>query len=303
MEANQYSRTALVTAYIRAYHASYDSHPIFNDFLAHRLLTEQDYRSLGPSLVDRAQAGEPVFVGSGPGQVTALKWWIKVVAGAILARAHYAEDCLEQVVRNGYRQYVILGAGMDTFAFRRPDLLKQFRVYEIDHPMTQALKRERLAEAGLKLPQELHFIPVDLTRENLAVALARSSYDPKALTIFSWLGVTFYLNREDIFTTFNTMRDLAPVGSAIVFDYLDSGFFSPENPHKSVHLVLDKVRQIGEPMHTGFKSSELAVQLASRGFLLRQDLDPADIERRYFLGRTDGYHAGQYIHFAWAISV
>jgi methyltransferase (TIGR00027 family) len=302
MEANQFSRTALITAYIRAYHAAHDEPKIFDDFLAHRLITAEDHeRRL--HLIDALQLAEPNLVGPYFNQTSPLPWWIKVIAGAVLSRARYGEDCLEQSIGQGVRQYVILGAGMDTFAFRRLDLLRQLQVFEVDHPETQAFKRQRLAEAGRIAPESLHFIPANLEEENLATALAGSSYDPERLTFFSWMGVTYYLDPESVLATLRDIAQVAPSGSSVVFDYLDTGFFAPENPHKSVRAVLDNVRRIGEPMNTGFDPPSLSMYLSRLGFRLHEDLRPSDIEERYFQDRKDGYHAGNHIHFAWAVIV
>jgi methyltransferase (TIGR00027 family) len=303
MEANQFSRTALITAYIRAYHAAHDEPKIFDDFLAHRLITAADRESHQLRLIDSLQLAEPDLVTPYSNQTLSLPWWIKVIAGAVLSRARYVEDCLEQSIRQGVRQYIILGAGMDTFAFRRLDLLEQLQVFEVDHPETQAFKRQRLTEAGLEPPESLHFIPANLEEENLATALQHSSYDPKRLTFFGWMGVTYYLVPESVFASLRDIAQVALTGSSVVFDYLDTGFFAPENPHKSVHAVLDNVRRIGEPMRTGFDPPALAAHFSRHGFRLQEDLSAFDIEERYFRARTDDYHAGNHIHFARAVIV
>lgn len=300
METSQFSRTALVTAYIRAYHAAHDEPKIFNDLVAQRLITVAERQSDRLRLIDSLQMAEPDLVSPYFNQTSALPWWIKVIAGAVLSRARYVEDCLEQAVGLGVRQYVILGAGMDTFAFRRLDLMERLQVFEVDHPETQAFKRQRLTEVGLEPPKALHFIPTDFEQENLATALRHSAYDPECLTFFGWMGVTYYLDPESVFATLRDIREVAPSGSSVVFDYLDTGFFAPENPHKSVRAVLENVRRIGEPMQTGFDPAELASHLSRLGFLRHEDLSAADIEERYFQARSDAYHAGNHIHFAWS---
>jgi len=300
MEAKQFSRTALISACIRAFHSAHDDPKIFDDFLAHRLVSMQECQSLGLYMPVSLKQAEPPVQGPCPDRATALTWWIKVIAGSIIARARYVEDALEQSIRQGIKQYVILGAGMDTFAFRRPELLEQIRVFEIDHPATQALKRRRIEEGGLKLPDALHFIPHDFVEESLTAALKRTPYDPKAPTFLSWPGVTYYLSRRDVMNTFRAIADIAPAGAGIVFDYLDERFFDPENPHQSVHLVLRNVQLTGEPMMTGFDPGKLASDLACLGFRIREDLSPDNVERLFLMGRTDCYHAGLYIHFARA---
>jgi methyltransferase (TIGR00027 family) len=299
MEVDQYSKTALVTAYIRAYHHEHDEPKVFDDALAPRLVTVAGEQSGQFRLIDSLQLAEPDLSKAYFDPAVALPWWVKVIAGAVLSRARYGEDCLEGAVKQGVRQYVILGAGMDTFAFRRLDLGEQLQVFEVDHPETQAFKRRRLAEAGFEPPPSLHFIPADLEQESLSAALKRSSYDPRVLTFFGWMGVTYYLAPDSVFATLRDIARLAPSGSSVVFDYLDTGFFSPENPHQSVRAVLDNVRRIGEPMHTGFDPPALAERLTRLGFRLQEDLSAADIEACYFRDRTD-YHAGKHIHFAWA---
>jgi methyltransferase (TIGR00027 family) len=300
MEANQFSRTALVTAYIRAYHAAHDEPKIFDDLVAHRLITIEEPPSHRLRLIDSLQSAEPELVSPYFNRTAALPWWVRVIAGAVLSRARYVEDCLEQAIGQGVRQYVILGAGMDTFAFRRLDLLEQLQVLEIDHPETQAFKRQRLAEVGLEPPKMLQFVPADLEQENLATVLQYSPYEPECLTFFGWMGVTYYLDPESVFATLRAIAAVAPRRSSIVFDYLDTGFFAPENPHKSVRAVLDNVRRIGEPMSTGFDPPELGRHLSRLNFRLHEDLSASDIEARYFRASTDGYHAGNHIHFAWA---
>jgi methyltransferase (TIGR00027 family) len=218
------------------------------------------------------------------------------------SRARYAEDVLETSIKQGVKQYVILGAGMDTFAFRQPKMLEELEVFEVDHPATQEFKLHRLVELGWKHPAKLHFISIDFTKESLVTALtSSSSYDTKIKTFFNWLGVTYFLTRDDAFTTFRSITKITPSGSIIVFDYLDTDTFIPEKSSPQMQKSLEYLRKIGEPMITGFNPSTLGEELASLGFSLKENLSPADIEERYFQGRTDGYHAYEYRHFACAV--
>ncbi len=299
MEEGLFSKTALITAYIRAYHAAHDTPKIFDDFMAHRLVTAEEWRSLGLDVPESIPEAEDPAVCRG--RPAALTWWIKVIAGSIIARARYIEDALDQAVRQKkIEQYVILGAGLDTFALRRPEMLERLRVFEIDHPATQVFKRRRLAEANIELPGNLRFIPLDFAAESLSEALKGSHYDPGTPAFFSWPGVTFYLKRKDVMAVFGDVADLAQKGSRIVFDYLDEGFFAPDNPHYSVQLVLENVRLAGEPMLTGFAPPKLAAELAQLGLIIREDLCAAQVETNFLMGQTRGYHAGLYTHFAQA---
>jgi methyltransferase (TIGR00027 family) len=220
----------------------------------------------------------------------------------VLSRARYTEDALEKAVRQGVKQYVILGAGMDTFSFRRPEMMDCLEVFEVDHPATQSFKLLRLAELGWEHPAKLHFIPIDFTKENLVTALTRSSaYNPNVKSFFSWLGVTMYLTREEVFSTLHSITDIAPEGSIVVFDYFDSDAFLPEKLSPVMQKKQEVFQKLGEKITTGFDPSTLAKDIASLGLRLHENLSPEDIEKRYFQGRKDGYHAPEHGHIAYAI--
>lgn len=303
MEENRGSLTALITAYSRAYHATHDSPKIFDDFLAHDLFTEEERTFLGRSLAEFLKFTEPERAASCPDQASALAWVMRThTAPVTLSRSRYTEDTLETAVQKGVRQYVILGAGMDTFAFRRPDLVAQLGVFEVDHPDTQAFKRQRLADLGWERPSQLHFVPVDFAHESLATALKRSAYDPQRLSFFSWLGVTHYLTRDEVFATLRAIAEVSPAGSTVIFDYQDADALDPQKASRRVQVGQEAARRAGEPMQTGFDPLRLGADLEGLGLRLKENLGPADIEERYFKGRTDGYHAFEHAHFAWAVS-
>jgi len=303
MQDGEYSKTAMGTAFMRAYHAAHARPPVFDDFLAQRLLTAAERLASEERHLRAFHLFNPAEAALCPDRAGALACWMQN-AGApaiVLARARYAEDHLEQAVRQGLKQYVILGAGMDTFALRRPDLLEQLQVFEVDHPATQAHKRQRLREVGLESPPHLHFLPVDFSRENLAAALKRSAYDPQAPTFFSCLGVTYYLPRDAVSATWRALTAAAPPGSAVIFDYLDTDAFVPGRVSRRVEVMMEIVKRIGEPMVTGFAPATLAADLARLGLRLQENLSPAAIQDRFFQGRTDGYHACEHAHFACAV--
>jgi methyltransferase (TIGR00027 family) len=304
METDQASITAIGTAFMRAYHAAHVHPKIFEDSLARHLLSEEERRASEERHLRAFQLFDPAGAASCPDRASALASWMEVGAAPpiVLGRARYNEDLLETAVRQGeVQQYVILGAGMDTFAWRRPDLLERLKVFEVDHPATQALKRQRLLTAGREHPAQLHFIPLDLSRENLAAALRGSAYDPEAPSFFSWLGVTYYLTREAALATWGAIAESAPAGSAVVFDYLDAEAFIPEKAARRVRFMMEIVKQIGEPMLTGFDPASLAGDLAGLGLRLEEDLGPADIQTRFLAGRLDRYRASEHAHFALAV--
>lgn len=300
MKENQASFSAMMTAYIRAYHSMHATSKIFNDFLAYRLIPPEVR-----ALIEQGLKRNEHFIGSestasSSNQPVNFASFMKTTN--VLSRARYTEDALEKAVTQGVKQYVILGAGMDTFAFRRPELMDCLKVFEVDHPATQNFKLLRLAELGWEHPAELHFIPIDFTKENLATALTRSSaYDPNAKSFFSWLGVTMYLTREEVFSTLRSITDIAPEGSIVIFDYLDRDAFIPEKSSSIMQTKKEIFQKIGEKMITGFDPSTLARDIASLGLHLHENLSPQDLEKRYYQGRKDGYHASEHAHIACAI--
>ena len=310
MQENQASFTAMSVAYMRAYHSMHDTPKIFDDFLAYDLIPEEKRALIEQHLIEQnvtfgKQLNDSKYVVSPSNRTINSESLMKEThryAGLFSSRARYAEDALEKAVSQGVKQYVILGAGMGTFAFRQPKMMKKLEAFEIDHPATQEFKLHRLAELGWKHPAKLHFIPIDFTKESLVTALtSSSSYEPKVKSFFNWLGVTPYLTKEEVFTTFCSITEIAPAGSIIVFDYLDTDAFIPEKSSPQMQNSLEYLRKIGEPMITGFNPSTLGEELTSLGFSLQENLSSEDIEKRYFRGRQDGYHAYEHGHFACAV--
>jgi methyltransferase (TIGR00027 family) len=302
MEPNQAGITALITAYARAYHATHDSPKIFDDFLADALFTKEEHVEFNKNLAGLAQMLDPSLAGTEPDPETALAAVVQIMNGPVtLGRSRFAEDALEQAYHAGVEQYVILGAGFDTFAFRHPDWLERLNVFEVDHPNTQAQKRQRIRNAGWEVPANLHFVPVDFSKESLSDGLKTTPYDPGKATFFSWLGVTFYLGKEDVLATLRSVAGLAPKGSPIVFDYFDAAAFVPGQATQTMRLMHDIVRQAGEPMKSSFDPLTLGEELKAVGFDLLENLGPEEIEARYFQGRRDRYHAHRSVHFARAV--
>lgn len=303
LKEDKCSFTALLCAYVRAYHARNDSPCLFDDSLAYDLIPEDTRASLEQDLVWNFLTQNPTRAFLYPNQAKALERIMRgiPIPPVVLGRARYVEDRLDLAVKNGVRQYVLLGAGMDTFAFRRPEMMGQVRVFEVDHPATQAFKRRRIAELGWQQPPDLHFIPIDFTWESLAAALSPSPYDPHSLGFFNWLGVTYYLPRTAVFANLRTIAEIAPPGSQVVFDYFDTDAQDPDKAARRVHWLLDASKQSEEPLLTCLDPAGLAQDLADVGLRLEEDLSPDNIHKRYFQGRTDGYWSLQHAHFATAV--
>ncbi|QPA29996.1 class I SAM-dependent methyltransferase [Thermaerobacillus caldiproteolyticus] len=298
MKEDQVSLTAIMTAYLRAYHAMNDTPKVFDDFLACHLIPEERRALIEQGFSEALQIRVPEggLACSEQAANPLLSLMQAMGLPHVLSRSRYTEDNLDLAVKQGVEQYVILGAGMDTFAFRRPDLLRQVQVFEVDHPATQTFKRNRLSELGWEIPSHLHFVPVDFTKESLADALKGTLYDVQTKSFFSWLGVTMYLTRDEVFATLRSIAEIAPEGSAVIFDY-----FVPEEDTPYMKEMREDLRKIGEPMKTTFDPSTLAFELESLGLRLHENLSPSDIQERYFQSRTDGYYASKHVRFAWAV--
>jgi methyltransferase (TIGR00027 family) len=301
MEAKQAGITALITAYSRAYHATHDSPKIFDDFLADAMFTAEEHTAFDRNLAGLVELIDPSLAAEHPDQETALARVMQMHNAPVsLSRSRFCEECLDQALVDGVQQYVILGAGMDTFAFRRPDLADHVQVFAVDHPVTQAMMHQRIAMAGWVIPPNLHFVPVDFAQERLMNALASSTFSPGKRTFFSWLGVTYYLDFDVILANLRELASLAAPGSQLVFDYMDADAFLPGKAGRRIQLMQAIAGQVGEPMKTGLEPETLGTALHGMGFSLLENLSPGDIEARYFQSRSDSYHAFEHVHFARA---
>jgi methyltransferase (TIGR00027 family) len=301
MENNKASMTALVSAFGRAYHALYDQPKIFNDDLARRLISDEEFAQISASMAAGIQFFNPGAEINDP--ELALRWVVHhQLAPTPLARASYCEKMVSNAFMTGTRQYVILGAGFDTFAYRSRDVLKRMSIYEVDHPATQALKLSRIKQMGWEKLEGLYYVPVDFRVDNFAEKMLEEyTFDPNARSIFSWLGVTYYLSKAQILKTLKDIVSIAPRGSSIIFDYADQDLFDPERTSPRVQKMVAMAAATGEPMLSGFSYRELEKLLEEVGLLIYEHLAPAEIEKEFFAARSDDYHAFENTHFVLAV--
>ena len=248
----------------RAAHQLFDRPLVFEDPLAVRILGPETAASLAPepeNLVERR------------------------LRGFMAVRSRYAEERLGMAVAHGAKQYVVLGAGLDTFAYRNP--YPELRVFEVDFPATQVWKQERLQAAGIPLPGGLQFAPVDFEKETLAGGLRKAGFAEKDPAFFSWLGVTPYLGRETVFATLRWIVSLC-AGNGVVFDYALPRAALDEQGKKALDALMKRVAAAGEPFRGFFTREELEPGLKKMGYEEIEDLSPEQIDARYFAGRTDG---------------
>ena len=275
---NKASITALMSSFGRAFHAENEDHPVFTDHLAKNLMTEEEYTAVQGYILSGAQFFEPEIDPAKQKPKELPRQLINThIAPSPLCRAAYTEKALKTAVLTGTKQYVILGAGMDTFAFRETEFLSKYRVFEVDHPLTQEDKLERITRAGWTIPNNLTFVPVDFTKDSLTERLIAAGFDPSVKSFFSWLGVTYYLSAEAIDTMLSALSSLCADGSTLVFDYPDENFF--DAPERRVQNTIMMAKAGGEPMQSAFSYAELEKLLEKHRFLIYELLTPDDIQR------------------------
>ncbi|MBU1275366.1 MAG: class I SAM-dependent methyltransferase [Proteobacteria bacterium] len=283
MQENKPSHTALRVATQRAAHQLLDDPKVLDD--------PQALAILGPESAAALRA-DPRGSETSP-----ISPYLRAFTAA---RSRYAEDQLGRAVESGVGQYVVLGAGLDTFALRNPHPPQALRVFEVDHPATQAWKRELMAQAGLAVPEGLTFAPMDFHEQTLAQGLAQAGHDPARPTFFSWLGVTPYLTPEAVMATLGFIAS-APVGSGVAFDYAILPELLDPRGRMVLEAILQRVQASGEPWHAFFDPAALAGELAALGLGRVRDLDQAGINQLYFRDRGDGLGVGTMFHLmsAW----
>jgi len=274
MKGNRASVTAQRVAMQRAAHQLLDDPKVFDDPVALRIIGKES------ALVLQADPHQY--------ETTPLAPYLRAF---VAARSRYAEDELGLGIRRGVRQYVILGAGLDTFAYRNPYPQGTLRVFEVDQPATQTWKRARLAEIGMTPPGGLTFAPVDFETQTLEEGLRHAGCDPDKGTFFSWLGVTEYLTTEAVMTTLRFIAS-APRGSGIVFDYMISPSLLTPAQRARFDALARRVESAGEPWKAFFDPGSLASELRAMGFGYVVDLGPEEINARYFKDRKDGLRVG-----------
>lgn len=230
-----------------------------------------------------------------------LKWITQVqLSPTPLARAAYCERVLLHEITLGAKQYVILGAGLDTFSFRHRELENKIEIFEVDHPSMQVFKKERIKETELEVPKNLHFVSMDFTKGFSYEQLSNEGFEHKK-TFFSLLGVTYYLTKEELASLIECLFEIVPVGSSIVFDYPDENLFTKKGLSNRVENMVKMAAVGGEPMKSCFSYAEMEALLEKAGLLIYEHLSPEDIDVLYFEGRNDYLEAFETVHYVHAV--
>ena len=288
MTDNQSSKTAEAAAAIRALHYLYEEQHIISDPFA-RHLTNWKWQTI---LSNRSF---PYLL-----KTTIMKPIYSAVGGQILSRARYAEDKLEQAIAKGIRQYVILGAGMDSYSLRHPQPKGQLTVFEIDHPVTQGTKRKKLLKLTDKLPEHLVLVPVDFEKQTVSDALKETSFRPGEPAFYSWIATTYYLTRASIYRTLSSIAEFSANGSEIVFDYsIADSCLTPEGKSESA-ITKTFVARRGEVYVSNFDHDEIKVEVGKLGYELLEQATPDLLQKLYFSNRDDKLRAALWaalVHF------
>ncbi|HKI46877.1 MAG TPA: class I SAM-dependent methyltransferase [Balneolales bacterium] len=213
----------------------------------------------------------------------------KRLRASIVARRRFIEDLIIEQMRQGMSQYVILGAGLDTFAQRRPEIASQIQIFEIDRSDTLAWKQQRLTELGLGVPKYLHLVPVDFSRYNRDSwwdQLLKAGFDTKKPAVVACTGVSLYLKKEAIASTLNQIATLAPGSKLAMTFYLPMELLDEED--KSMQEIAEKgAREAGTPMMSFFTPDEILAFADRAGFKETETISTKDMEQLYFKGRPD----------------
>lgn len=258
MKPNEPSRTAMMVARQRAAHQLLDHGSILNDPFAVKILREDEGEVLQFASKHPLASIGRLFTA---------------------ARSRIAEDALSVAAERGVRQIVILGAGLDTFALRNPHGARQVRIYEVDHPGTQAWKCQRLTEAQIALPPWLTFVPVDFEQDEVGNKLVAAGFQPNSPAFFTWLGVVPYLTQDAIGRTLDSMSSIPD--SEVVFDYMEPPEAFSEELRQMEKARAEQLERIGERSESRFEPAGIAAILRSHGFSSIEDISFQEIASRY----------------------
>lgn len=274
------SVTAKLCAFVRAWHSNRSRQKIFDDYLAYDFMGKEEYDELY-DMIRSGLDGSQRLSREDAEQIIG-----EYFAPIPLSRIHFNEVRLADfAAENGKIQYVICGAGSDTFSFRNTN--ENIEIFEIDHPDTQRYKLERIRELEWNIPANVHFVPVDFEKERMCGKLIEAGFDPQKKTFFSILGVSYYLTLDVFSDTLRQMSELSSLGSGVVFDYpIKTGEFP-----RRVGKLEEITESLGEVMRGGFDYNEVSRALYSLGFQIDTYMPPEKVQREYFDGRTDDLRA------------
>ncbi|MBO4896700.1 MAG: class I SAM-dependent methyltransferase [Clostridia bacterium] len=291
------SVTAKICAFSRAHHSMRKSSKIFDDNLAFDILGKKEYERIGQMIENGFKNREYNPLSAFNKQFVSEEIE-KYISPITLSRAAFAEESLLQFAeKKGACQYVICGAGMDTFPFRNEN--RNIKIFELDYPDTQEYKLKKINELKWDIPSDVYYVPIDFSKDDMSIKLKEAGFSKDIPTFFSILGVTYYLTLSVFTKTLEMINEISSPESEIVFDYPDETTFAGKDNERVLRL-----RQIasglGEIMKQGFSLNEIEEALKKSGFGIKKHLPPGEIQKT-LRGRGYSQQAFENIHLIKAV--
>lgn len=276
----QKSMTALVSAFSRAYHAENNEIKIFDDSVARLIMTDKEFREISKNMAEGIEFFNPSFTGT---PEAALRWVVdNQLSPTPLGRAAFAEKALETAVSIGAAQYLIMGAGYDTFAYRQPDWAKKLQIFELDHFATANDKKIRLDASKIVIPENVHYIVADFTEEQWWNTLTENKvFNNDRISFCSILGVTYYLSKGTFEKLLSALSLLLSKGSSIIFDYPDENNYTDKAGGRAKKQAM-LAGAASEKMLASYSYKEIEKILSDHGFLIYEHLTPSEMTEQYF---------------------
>lgn len=293
----QESITAKLCSFARAYHSNFGRQKIFDDYLAYDLMGKEEYEEIG-QLIENDFDISAFDTNRSFNGTSVYRKLNKYITPIPLSRIAFAENELNRFAReNGRCQYVICGAGMDTFAFRNenPDI----QIFELDHPDTQRYKLDKIKGLEWNIPENVRHVPIDFATDDMTEVLKNAGFDENVPAFFAILGVTYYLTLPVFEQTIEKISRISGIGNRLVFDFPDETTFD-KNGAERVYRLTQITAKLGETMQHGFSVSEIRQVLLRHGFSIDIHETPETIQKRFFEHRADGQTAFENIHFILA---
>lgn len=293
----QESITAKLCSFARAYHSNFGRQKIFDDYLAYDLMGKEEYEKIG-QLIENDFDISAFDTNRSFNGTSVYRKLNKYITPIPLSRIAFAENELNRFAReNGRCQYVICGAGMDTFAFRNenPDI----QIFELDHPDTQRYKLDKIKGLEWNVPENVRHVPIDFATDDMTEVLKNAGFDENVPAFFAILGVTYYLTLPVFEQTIEKISRISGIGNRLVFDFPDETTFD-KNGAERVYRLTQITAKLGETMQHGFSVSEIRQALLRHGFSIDIHETPETIQKRFFEHRADGQTAFENIHFILA---
>ncbi len=274
------SMTALLSLFARAWHNERYAVRVLEDDVSRKLLSDEEYRTVGAHMANGISFFAPQFSGTNEQALRLIA--TEYLCPSVLGRAVFSEQALRTAAKIGAKQYVLLGAGYDTFAYRQPEFGKRLCIFELDRTKTVQDKIARLARAGIAPPENVRYLAVDFTVSGWENLLAQHpDFDEDSPTFCSLLGLVYYLSTADFVRLLRTLQKLLCAGSTLVFDYPDENAFGETAGVRAQKQAM-LARAAGEEMYGGYSLPTLTRLLSDCGFRVYEHLTPNEITAQFF---------------------